>query len=174
MYNRYSAFLLIITEVTFILPTSASLITYLTYLLLSQLIKITGGDNTRGQSNNSYTEQRRKHTYETTDIGDRAHIAITYRGKYHGCPIQGIKERTEGRLTCIWVYVGFDIEQYECRHKDIEQGQNQDRRQDLTFLFKTLVSLNRRVKRKSLNAGLSSVTAGRIDSRSMIAIKENG
>jgi len=45
---------------------------------------------------------------------------------------------------------------------------------DIPNIFKTLVSLNRRVKRKSLNAGLSSVTAGRIDSRSMIAIKENG
>ena len=117
------------------LPTSASLITYLTYLLLSQLIKISGSDDTRGQSDNGYTEQRRKHTNETTNVGDRAHIAITYRGKCHGCPIQGIKERTEGRLTCIWVYVGFDIEQYECRHEDIEQSQYQDRRQDLTLLI---------------------------------------
>ena len=101
---------------------------------LSQFIEITGGYNAGRQCDYGGAKQRGEHTNETTDIGDRAHIAITYRGKCHGCPIQGIKERTEGRLTCIWVYVGFDIEQYECRHEDIEQSQYQDRRQDLTLL----------------------------------------
>jgi len=45
---------------------------------------------------------------------------------------------------------------------------------DIPNIFKTLVSLSRRTKRKSLKAGLSSVTTGKIDRRSMITIKENG
>lgn len=101
---------------------------------LSQFIEITGSHNAGRQCDYGGAKQGGEHTYETTNIGDRAHIAITYRGKCHGCPIQSIKERAEGRLTCIWVYVGLDIEQYECRHEDIEQSQDQDRRQDLTPL----------------------------------------
>lgn len=45
---------------------------------------------------------------------------------------------------------------------------------DMPKIFKTLVNLSKRIKRKSLNAGFNNVTAGRIDSKSIIAIVENG
>ena len=132
LYDRNSAFLSIITKMTLYIPLPK----YLPAPPLSQLIKITGGYHARRQRDYGDAKQRREHTYEATDVGNGAHVAIAYRSERHGCPIQGIEKGMEGLLTGIRIYVRLDIEQYERRREDVKQCQHQDGGQHLTLLAK--------------------------------------
>ena len=120
LYDRNSAFLSIITKMTLYIPLPK----YLPTPPLSQLIKITGGYHAGRQCNYSDAKQRREHTYEATDVGNGAHISIANCGKRYGGPIQSIEKGTKCLLTGIWIYVWFDIEQYKCRNKDVQQSQH--------------------------------------------------
>ena len=102
--------------------------------LLPQLIEITGGYNTGRQCDYGDAKQRGEHAYEAADVGNGTHVAIANGGERYGCPIQGIEKGMERMLMGVWIYVRLDIEQYECRYKDVNQCQYQNGGQHLTLL----------------------------------------
>lgn len=101
---------------------------------LPQFIEITGGYNARRQCDYGDAKQGGEHAYEAADVGNGAHVAIADGGERYGCPIQGIEKGMERMLMGIWIYVRLDIEQYECRYKDVNQCQYQNGGQHLTLL----------------------------------------
>lgn len=100
----------------------------------AQFFEITGGDYARWQGDDRDAEQRRKHGYDTADVGYGAQVAVTDGGQGDGRPIEGVEKGTESLFSRCRVDMRLGVEHDQGCQKDIEQRQHQHRQKDLALL----------------------------------------
>ena len=93
-----------------------------TFLLISELIQITGRDDTGRKRDDGHAEQRGKHADESADIRDGSQVAIADRGQRDRCPIQSVEEVIEGPCSGDRVDMRLGIEHDQRGEENVEDG----------------------------------------------------